>query len=1240
MVVDLGSGIVDRLIVDIDSGGAASVSVWLEGEVPRDIGSVELRWPLAAEDGESLRWYVEDFLRAPFGVYEEQGPRIEGSLRGWGEQIFGALFGEDPVRDAFVAARTAAAASRRGLEVVFQSSEPGWLGLPWELMRQPGDPEPLVLGGVAVSRALPATRIGESFQPDVKDRSLRVLMVISRPEGEADVGFQMVARPLLQRLEAVRGYVELTVLRPPTLKALEDTLRDAAARGKPFQVVHFDGHGVMPGRDYGGPGGPGAGGVGDGRRVMFAGQKPGVLVFEKPEGGPDRVSAEVVGQILAAGRVPLVVLNACQSGAVGKELEAAVATRLMLGGAASVVAMAYSVYAVAAAEFMALFYERLFAGNTVTHAVAAGRAQLVKRPLRPSPKGELALADWFVPVHYTRRELSFPGLQTTRPAAAPSLEKFLDDIRDRPDHASGNVLAAVGEFVGRDGLFYTLEVVLPRQRVVILQGPGGTGKTELAKAFARWWRDTGGVDDPQLVIWHSFEPGVASFGLDGVITSIGLQVFGADFARLDDTERRTVVAQLLNQHRLLLIWDNFESVHTLPDPTIATPALDDDAKAELAGFVQKMAAGGGRSVLIITSRTGEDWLGEGLRRVEVAGLVGDEITAYTDQILAPYPTTRAKRQTPVFAQLLKWLDGHPLSMRLILPHLEQHSAQGLLDGLRGVMPLPGSDGGDRLTSLPASITYSFTHLPADVAETLVAVSVFHQVTDADVLAFMSTQDGCPARFTGPAGEAFQDARQRWDGILDAANAVGLLTNLGGGMYRIHPALPAYLTARWRHTTENHAGEREATEQAVLTGFANLMNWADSQIGGGDAGTAFTVIEHHQANLLHNLNRALQHRDYDRAQTIVQPLNRFWDARGLSLEADGWVDRVRDLLETSDGTPPGFDTAAGGLWLFMVGAQANRQQLAGLLDQAEHTYLDILTALSTQPQTPTTRYRTAVVQHQLGIVAQRRGRLEEAEEWYRKSLTIDEELRDRPGMATGYHQLARVAQLRGRLEEAEAWNRKSLTIKEELGDRPGMANSYHQLGMVAQGRGRLEEAEEWYRKSLTIREELGDRPGMATGYHQLGIVAELRGRLEEAEAWYRKSLTIKEELGDRPGMANGYHQLGMVAQERGRLDDADAWYRKSLTIEEELGNKPGMAMSYGQLGLLAEVRGNPREALEWTVRCIALFLPEFPSPSTGPAPQHLRRLTRIVGIDALEQVWRAVTDTRLPAHIRAFVEAED
>jgi hypothetical protein len=71
-------------------------------------------------------------------------------------------------------------------------------------------------------------------------------MVIFRPQGTGDVGYRMIARPLLKRLEAVRGQVDLVGFRPPTLDALTETLAQAEAAGEPFQVVHFDGHGCCP----------------------------------------------------------------------------------------------------------------------------------------------------------------------------------------------------------------------------------------------------------------------------------------------------------------------------------------------------------------------------------------------------------------------------------------------------------------------------------------------------------------------------------------------------------------------------------------------------------------------------------------------------------------------------------------------------------------------------------------------------------------------------------------------------------------------------------------------------------------------------------------------------------------------------------------------------------------------------------------------------------------------------------
>jgi tetratricopeptide (TPR) repeat protein len=536
-----------------------------------------------------------------------------------------------------------------------------------------------------------------------------------------------------------------------------------------------------------------------------------------------------------------------------------------------------------------------------------------------------------------------------------------------------------------------------------------------------------------------------------------------------------------------------------------------------------------------------------------------------------------------------------------------------------------------LTSLPASLGYSYAHLAPANQRLLAAVCLFHGTVDTHVLANFSTVDGVPERFRGVTEPA-------WAAALDVAAEAGLLTDVGAGMYRIHPALPAFLAAAWRG--EDPAGyepQRAVATRALLTAYAIFGVWLLQQISSGDSELANTVIGLQQGTMGYLLGYALEGKHWAEAGGIAGQLCLYLEAQGRYAEVDAWTDRVRLATEGPSGSPPSLDSLPGGLWLGFTGSQAASQMSRGRLDEAEQTYRDILAMLHAQPKSPLRQSRLAVSYHQLGMIARELGRLEKAQDWHTRSLAIEEDLGNRSGIAGSCHELGTVSLRRGRLEEAQAWYTRSLAIKEELGDRSGIASSYHQLGRVAQERGRLEQARDWYTRSLAIMEEVGDRRGIASCCHQLGIVAADRGRLEEAQAWYTRSLAIKEEIGDRSGIASSYHELGRVAIMRDKFEEARDWYTRSLAISEKIGDRPAMAATYAQLSALTEIQGNHRQALKWAVRCVALF-GEVPHPATGHAPELLAVLTHQLGTSALEACWQQVTGDPLPDRVRDYVRS--
>ena len=106
----------------------------------------------------------------------------------------------------------------------------------------------------------------------------------------------------------------------------------------------------------------------------------------------------------------------------------------------------------------------------------------------------------------------------------------------------------------------------------------------------------------------------------------------------------------------------------------------------------------------------------------------------------------------------------------------------------------------------------------------------------------------------------------------------------------------------------------------------------------------------------------------------------------------------------------------------------------------------------------------------------------------KALATVESLGDQPQIAAACHQLGWVARDRGRFDEAESWYKKSLAIYDALGDRRTWLQATLCSDISALARGLRNEAEGWFGKALTIFEALGDEPNKAI---VLGSLAKLK-----------------------------------------------------------------------------------------------------------------------------------------------------
>jgi len=1133
--------------------------------------------PLEPIDAEDLRWYLESWAVWPNPLVADRAKQVEANLIAWGQALHGAALPLQPTANVLQAwAGVEAGASRRfsvsvddsplhgsseAEENAAKEAATALLALPWELLHN-GDGF-LFQGGrpSRVRRRLPNRR--DRAVPVVAP-PIRVLLITARPEDEACgyLDHRASALPLVAATEELGDVLRLSLLHPATYPALEAELARAKQAGEPYHVVHFDGHGVYD------------------RRVGLGG-----LCFEDPSDSHQltgrrhqTVYTNQLGPLLNNYRIPLVLLEACQSAQAEAGAES-VATELLQRGVASVVAMSHSVLVETARRFVASFYAELAKGQRVGQAMLAGQRALHSDPSRGQRYGigELKLADWFVPVLY--QEKDDPQLFTATPAPQTK-----EDLRARLRARLGEVPPEPVDtgFVGRSRDLLALERLLRQERWVVVRGQGGEGKTALAAELARWL-----VRSQQLKRAAFVSVELCSHK-DAVLDALGRQLVGSDYsaAKYENPEQALLpIERALREQPTLLVIDNMESV--LLPPYLETPDLLSEEAAlelqEILALAERLLRAG-ETRMVFTSREALPAPFDARRqRWELRQLGMGDAVALIERSLAAGESSGAlgagagaaalEARREEIEALVDAVQGHARTLALLAPELRRRGVAATQAALvelmeqmqRQVAQLPADDPRRREQSLFASVELSLRRLSAVNRERVRVLGVFHGGVDLDVLRAMTGWE--PAEVQGLAMELV---------------GIGLATPNPYNHLALNPALCPYLQASLSEE------ERQALTASWLEAMAAYLGYLDQQRSQNtELAATLTLLE--LPNLFALLDRspavAESETTIDRATSLYSLLRNLGKPRLLERVA-----RVRDAAAEAVGE---------GLSHARFEASRNRveqQEAAGQLREALAGAQQLLRQAQAAGEAAyaEAEYDLAMAFALLGRVLNVAGGAEQAlpmlQEAGRRFETI---AKKHPGV--GAEKMATVCLTRqgdclrdlGRYGAAAAAYEESIRRGEQQGDLRGVAVRKGQLGTVRLQQQRYAEALEAYKEARDTFLCLNEPGTVAGAWHQIGIVHQEEGQPEAAEEAYNQSLAITVRLGDQAGQARTLGQLGNLYDDLlQRPEEAVAFYRRAAEIYGEIGDlaKEGITQSnladtLRKLQRLDEARQAIRRAIE-------------------------------------------------------------
>jgi DNA-binding winged helix-turn-helix (wHTH) protein/tetratricopeptide (TPR) repeat protein len=225
---------------------------------------------------------------------------------------------------------------------------------------------------------------------------------------------------------------------------------------------------------------------------------------------------------------------------------------------------------------------------------------------------------------------------------------------------------------------------------------------------------------------------------------------------------------------------------------------------------------------------------------------------------------------------------------------------------------------------------------------------------------------------------------------------------------------------------------------------------------------------------------------------------------------------------------------------------------------------------------------------LGILYNRTGRLDLAQQAHEEALRISEDIQDRELSAKILQNLSIVFEDRSEYDEAQKLLDLAVLAYQDAGREILPGQLYSGKANLAMDRGEFAQAEGFLEQALAAFREIGDRRNEAMMLNNTGYLRRRQGRLDEAEDYHLRSLAIREEIGDRVGVGRIYGMLGAVYSARGLYEEAVQAAQEALAIARETSDRLFEGTSLAQLADAEKALGQMESARKHYLEGKAVF----------------------------------------------------